>query len=234
MQLFGRGLFWKLLIAAAISMGINSGAQAACRLTPPPRFIIKVGHYGGAETKESQEELGRFFDILRQKFDVLKEDLRVLAADAAFLGQLSLQLKKVEVLAGDAISDEDAHRYWILFNDTLELVYGTLFHNDNSYSVRTRIHFGELPPSGFPAVVSLTLPLQHSEVPAINDTYSLIIHYGLALEAQQLQCPANVISSLLAIAHEKADDLLKRDLEPSDRTHITAIKKAISSTMPGF
>ena len=187
------------------------------------RQTIVLFDYSGAEQGEAQNQYSSFKGALRDKATVWVDELADLSEVAPFLGDLGLGGPFPDTLTRTS----DVKEYWRR-NQALELLRGSIFPVDGSFSVMSRIYLGELSGGLGSTSVLVSLPISPNEFGNANDSHSLVTYYALAMEAKRLQCSPGVVVGLLSRAREKAADLDRRDIGDPE---IERVRQAIEAEL---
>lgn len=206
-------------------LGLLSLPASACdsQAAAGARQTIVLFDYSGAEQGEAQNQYSRFKGVLRDKTIVWGDELADLSEAAPFLGDLGLGGPFPDTLTRPS----DVKEYWRR-NQALELLRGSVFPVDDSFSVTSRIYLGELSGGLGSTSVSVSLPISPDEFGNANDSHSLVTYYALAMEAKRLQCAPGVVVGLLGKAREKAADLDRRNMGDPE---IQRIRQAVEAEL---
>ncbi len=92
-------------------------------------------------------------------------------------------------------------------NHALQLVRGNVDSGSTPITVHSVVFLGELAPSPQHMGLRLSMKVTPSEFGSTRDTYSLVILYALARDAQRMGKPGSVVSAFLAEAFSILQDL---------------------------
>ena len=210
---------------------------AAAPATPSAGQTDPLGHrlklaffqHAGAEQGESQNQIGRFKGVLRDKLTVLVEELPARDAQFAYLQQLSLDPPGAGGYEDLLSTEEKLQTYWNQ-SRSLVLIRGTLFTEPNgSYVAQSRLYLGGLRGPLAQPSVAVKMPIRCDEVPTTSDAHSLIVYYALARDATRMNDEPARIIELLNHARDKARDLKARNaLTPALAEVAAAIDSSLS------
>ena len=89
----------------------------------------------------------------------------------------------------------------------LEILSGRIQESAGTFSVKSRVYFGELDTGFNSRFLSIELPIVDEEYDTTRDSHSVAILYALALDAMHRCQPENEVILLLSAAHERLSDL---------------------------
>ncbi len=181
---------------AGYRLGDSEWAVALAPKPQAPRLTIELFDYSGAgASAERRDSFQQFCTIIRNKINMLIESLAAGNKSFAYLADLRVA-RVTRELAG---SPNETLAQW-RDSYALALFSGLFFNRDQALYVRSQPFLGELAPKFPSSRIQLDLRIDENEFSQTVDSHSLVVLYALAMDAQRLGYPKDVVFALLGEA----------------------------------
>jgi hypothetical protein len=173
-----------------------------------PRLVIHIYKYGELRDTTKLKNFGDFKDILSHKISSISDELSGPVTGLKDLGGLK-PFFVVDANDDPANFDGDNDKLAGRWRDAhaLEILSGRIQGSAGTFSVKSRVYFGELDTGFNSRFLSIELPIVDEEYDTTRDSHSVAILYALALDAMHRCQPENEVMLLLSAAHERLSDL---------------------------
>lgn len=209
----------RLHAALALLAGMTISLPA---FSTQPRTVLHIFKYGNSDSGQPAQRFDEFKGILQDKILLLAEELK--QQGDAFNYVTQLQPHYVTDQSGGHVPFsgglDTLEERWQQAH-ALEILSGRLFEQNGGYEVRSRIFLGDLGTDLGESSIRVDLPISDDQYDTTRDSHSVVILYGLAMDARQRCRPAAEVSTLLSVARESASDL------PANLPGIAELKAAI-------